>query len=47
MDSMPANLLEGTPTQVFSSEFCKTFKNNCFVKPLQKDVIRFYHIFAV
>ena len=51
---MPATLLKSDSN---IGEFCKTFKNNYFVKHMQTDdfldslntfdVIRFYHILAV
>ena len=54
---MPATLLQSDSAEVFSCEFCKTFKNNYFVDHLQTDfffnhfvntfdVTRFYHLVA-
>ena len=36
----PATLLKKTPTQVFSCEICKLFKNNCFEEHLWKSTSR-------
>ena len=40
---MPATLLKVTRTQVFSNEFCKTFKNNYVVKHQRTDVAVFFY----